>query len=95
MILIKQWKCSTKVQHLFLAFISQFNIYCATYCALCFAVVKEHIITAAIVFSCQYNSLLINDAPVFKVVAYNFALFDSALFNLELFDAVLFDVELS
>ena len=34
-------KCSI----FFLAFISQFKVYCGTYCALCCAVVKQHFIT--------------------------------------------------
>ena len=54
---------------------------------------KKHIITTSITFSCQNNSFLINDAPLFKVVAVNIAL-EFALFTFALFDAVLFDVEL-
>ena len=33
---------------MFLAFTSQYKAYCATYCSLCYAVVKQHIITTAI-----------------------------------------------
>ena len=46
--------------------------------------------TYTILFSCQYNSVLINDAPLFKVVAFNVALFDVSLFDAALFDAELF-----
>ena len=84
---------STKVRHLFLAFISQFKVYCAIYCALCCAVVKQDIIRTAMIFSCQNNSFLINDAPLFKVVAFNAALFNVVQFNLALFDAAMFDVD--
>ena len=55
---------------------------------------RQHIITTAIVLSCHNNSFLINDAPVFKVLAFNVALFDVTLLNLALLDNVLFDVEL-
>ena len=44
--------------------------------------------------SCHNSSFLINEAPLFKRIAFNVALFDVALFNLALFDIVLFDVEL-
>ena len=37
----------------------------------------------------------INDAPPFKLVAFNVALFDVALFNLALFDTVLYYLMLS
>ena len=70
------------------------KVYCATYCALYCAVVKQHIITTALIFSCQNNSFLINYAPLFKFVTFNILLFDVALFYLVLFDAALFDVEL-
>ena len=65
-------------------------LYCALYCA----VVKQHIITRALIFSCQNNSFLINYAPLFKFVTFNILLFDVALFYHALFDAALFDVEL-
>ena len=55
---------------------------------------RQHIITTAIVLSCHNNSFLINDAPVFKVLAFNVALFDVTLLNLALLDNALFDVEL-
>ena len=71
---------------------SQFKVYCATYFTLCFAVVKQHVIATAIIFGCQSNSFLINDAPQFKVVAFKVALFDVVLFNLAQFDAALFDI---
>ena len=73
------------MQHLFLAFILQFNVYCTTYCAFACAVVKQRIIKTAIIFSCQNNSFLINDTPLFKVAAFNVVLFDVALFDVELF----------
>ena len=60
------------------------------YCAHCCAVVKQHIIATAIIFICHNNSVLINDAPLFKAVAFHVALFDAALFNLALFDDALF-----
>ena len=41
------------------------------------------------------NAFLINNAPLFRLVAFNFAVFDVALFNLALFDAALFDVLLN
>ena len=64
------------------------------YCAHCCAVVKQHIIATAIIFICHNSSILINDAPLFKAVAFHVALFDAALFNLALFDDALFDVVL-
>ena len=45
-------------------------------------------------FSCHNNSFLINDAPLFKLAAFNGTPFDIALFNLALFYAALFDAEL-
>ena len=77
-----------------MAFISQYKVYWATYCPLCCAVVKQHIIAATIIFSCQNSFFLINDAPLFKNVAFDVAVFDVALFNLALVDVALFDVEL-
>ena len=55
---------------------------------------RQHIVTTAITFSFQNNPFLINDAPLFKVVAFIVALFNVALFNLALFEAVMFDVTL-
>ena len=43
-----------------------------------FAVQKRRIVTIAEIFSCQNNSFLINDASLFKVVAFNVPLFDVA-----------------
>ena len=77
-----------------MAFLSQFIVNCATYCALCCEVAKQHIIAATIIFNFHNNSFLINDSTLLKVVAFNVALFHVALFKLELFDAALFDVEL-
>ena len=94
LVLTTKWNFSTETQHLFLAFILQFKIYCATYCALCCAVVKQEIMTTQIIFSFQNNFCLINDAPLFKLVAFNVALVDVALFKRALFDAALLDVEL-
>ena len=50
--------------------------------------------TTQIIFSFQNNFCLINDAPLFKLVAFNVALVDVALFKRALFDAALLDVEL-
>ena len=94
LVLTTKWNVSTETQHLFLAFILQFKIYCATYCALCCAVVKQDIMTTQIIFSFQNNFCLINDARLFKLVAFNVALVDVALFKRALFDAALLDVEL-
>ena len=69
---------------------SQFKVYCVKYCAPCCAPVKQHIITTLIIFSCQNDSFSINDAPLFKAVAFNIAL-DVGLFNLGRFDASPFD----
>ena len=55
---------------------------------------RQHIVATAITFSCQNNPFFINDAPLFKVVAFIVALFNVALFNLALFEAVMFDVTL-
>ena len=71
MVLTKYYNFSTKVQHLFFAFSSQFKDYCATYYAFCYAVVKQHVITTSIIFRCHNNSFLINDAPLFKVIAFD------------------------
>ena len=90
LVLTTKWNFSTETQHLFLAFILQFKIYCATDCA----VVKQDIMTTQIIFSFQNNFCLINDAPLFKLVAFNVALVDVALFKRALFDAALLDVEL-
>ena len=40
-----------------------------------------YIITTATIFSSHNNSFLINDAPLFKFVAFIVALFDLALFD--------------
>lgn len=77
------------MSHFFLAFISQVKVYCGVYCALYCGVVKQHMITTAIIFSCQISLLLINHAPLFKVVAFVILLFDVELSNLALFDAAL------
>ena len=45
----------------------------------------SHIHTLAIIFSCHNNSFLINDAELFKLVAFNLALFDPAVFDVDLF----------
>ena len=45
----------------------------------------SHIHTLAIIFSCHNNSFLINDAALFKLVAFNLALFDPAVFDVDLF----------
>ena len=55
---------------------------------------RQHIVATAITFSCQNNPFFINDAPLFKIVAFIVALFNVALFNLALFEAVMFDVTL-
>ena len=57
---------------LILAFMSQFKVYCAICFALCCVLVKQNIIAA--IFSCHNNSVLINAAPLFKVVNLNFML---------------------
>ena len=57
---------------LILAFISQFKVYCTTYFVLCCELVKQNIIAA--IFSCHNNSVLINAAPLFKVVNLNLML---------------------
>ena len=75
-------------------FISQFKVYCAIYCALCFAVVKRHITTITTAFSCHDNSFLINNVPLLNSVAFNVALFDVTLINIALYDTALFYVEL-
>ena len=49
-------------------------------CALCYEFVKQYVITTAIIFTSENISLLINDAPVFKVVTFIFAIFDVTLF---------------
>ena len=72
---------------------SQLKVYCATYCALCRAVVRHYIIATAILFSWHNNSFLINNVPLFKRVAFNVALFDIAPFNLAVYDTSLFDVD--
>ena len=74
-------------------FISKFKVYCAIYCALCFAVVKHHVKTTT-VFSCDNNSFLINNVPLLNSVAFNVALFDVTLINITLYDTALFYVEL-
>ena len=61
---------------------------------------KQHIITAAVIFTCHNNYFLVNDAQPFKNLAFNVALFDVALFGvvhclmLRYFRIVLFDVPL-
>ena len=76
------------------------HIYYATYCALCPAVVKHHIITVAITLSCHNNFFLINDAPLFKFLAFNVALYQMLYYlmlhclKLSCFKIVLFDVPL-
>ena len=55
--------------------------------------VKDRIITTAIISSYHNNFFLINDTPLLKLVAFNVALFDDALLHLALFDAALFDFE--
>ena len=45
----------------------------------------SHIHTLAIIFSCHNNSFLINGAELFKLVAFNLALFDPAVFDVDLF----------
>ena len=57
---------------LILAFISQFKVYCTTYFVLCCVLLKQNIIAA--IFSCHNNSVLINAAPLFKVVNLNLML---------------------
>ena len=75
-------------------FISQFKVYCAIYCALCFAVVKHQITTTTTVFSGHNNSFLINNVPLLNSVAFNVALFDVTLINIALYDTALFFIEL-
>ena len=74
---------------------SQFKVYCATYCTFYCVLVKHRFITTAIIiFSCHNNPFFINDTPLFKLVAFNVSLLDVAMFNLTLFNATQFDVEL-
>ena len=67
---------------LIFAFISQFEAYCVVYCRVYCAIVKQHIITTAIIFSFHNNSFLINDATLFKAVTFIVEIFDVALFDL-------------
>ena len=64
--------------NIFFAFISQFKVYCATYCAIYGAVVKQHMITTPLIISYHNNVFLNNDTP------FNVALFYVALFDVEL-----------
>ena len=85
---------------LILAFMSQFKVYCAICFALCCVLVKQNIIAA--IFSCHNNSVLINAAPLFKVVNLNLMLIILMLhyfnivylifhcFHVTLFNAALF-----
>ena len=74
---------------LILAFISQFKVYCTTYFVLCCVLVKQNIIAA--IFSCHNNSVLINAAPLFKVVNLNLNLYlIFHCFHVTLFNAALF-----
>ena len=79
---------------LILAFMSQFKVYCAICFALCCVLVKQNIIAA--IFSCHNNSVLINAAPLFKVVNLNLMLIILMLHYLVLhyFNIVLFDIPL-
>ena len=58
--------------------------------------IVQHILQSSsnILFRCHNNSFLNNDAPLFKLVAFNVALLNIALSDLELLDAALFEVEL-
>ena len=94
----------TKVLYLFFAFISQLKVDCASYIALSCTIVKQHVVTAAMIFRYHINLILINDAPLFKVIAFDVALFDVALLllhylmldclMLNYFEIVLFDASL-
>ena len=94
----------TKVLYLFFAFISQLKVYCASYIALSCAIVKQHVVRTAMIFRYHINLILINDAPLFKVITFDVALFDVALLllhylmldclMLNYFEIVLFDASL-
>ena len=49
--------------NIFFAFISQFKVYCATYCAIYGAVVKQHMIATPLIISYHNNFFLNNDTP--------------------------------
>ena len=61
-------------------------------CALCCEVVKVYVITTTIIFTCENLSLLINDAPLFKVENFIFAIFDATLLHWVML-CLLFDLE--
>ena len=60
MVLTKYWNFSSKVKHLLLDFILQFKVYCTSYCALCYTIVKQRIITTTMILSSQNDSFFIN-----------------------------------